>query len=48
MFYIVCKSDSSLFWSNRHGWTDKESADIFTAQESVLLSLPIDGKWMEF
>lgn len=37
--------DKELYWSNRLGWVDKESATIFTKEERSAVRLPIAGTW---
>jgi hypothetical protein len=47
-YYIIRhKIDNELYWSNKDGWVDKKSADIFDLEERKEYTLPIDGKWVE-
>jgi hypothetical protein len=34
-----------LYWSNRDGWVDRQSAGIFSDAERKRLRLPIGGEW---
>lgn len=39
-------TNAEMFWSNRHGWTPNlNDADLFSYEESMCLSLPMDGEW---
>ena len=37
----------TLYWSNDHGYVDKESATRFTDDEKHTLRLPLEGEWQE-
>lgn len=43
--WIIKAGDRSLYWSNKFGWVDKESATIFTKEERSAVNLPIAGTW---
>ena len=45
-FAIINKNDSELFWSNTDGWIDGDNFDVFTAEETEHLNLPIEGEWI--
>jgi hypothetical protein len=36
-----------LYWSNETGWGDKDTATMFTEEETHIYNLPINGKWIE-
>ena len=36
-----------LYWSNLDGWVDKASADAFMKSETLFLSKPSGGVWVE-
>jgi hypothetical protein len=45
-FLIENKNDSTLFWSDEHGWVDKKSASVYTEEEALTLTLPVEGQWV--
>ena len=49
MRYLIvcteCAPADAAFWSNEYGWTDRESADVFTDEERATLNLPMFGDW---
>lgn len=48
MSYIIRnKKDRDLFWSNKLGWVDILSSDVFTDREYRVLYLPIEGEWVK-
>ena len=36
----------NVFWSNRHGWTNLDNADLFSYEESMCLPAPINAQWV--
>ncbi len=38
---VLRGEEEKLFWSNTHGWTDVDSADIFSEEEKNTLRLPL-------
>lgn len=38
----------SLYWNNKDGWIDEESADIFYSEGLPKFNLPIGGEWVCF
>jgi len=40
------ETSNPMFWSNADGWTSRDQADRFNAEEHNRLSLPIGGQWM--
>jgi hypothetical protein len=38
--------DGVLYWSNEHGFTTVDLADVFTDKEKETLNLPVDGEWV--
>lgn len=36
-----------LYWSNEFGWADEPSADLYSAEDTLRLNLPISGEWVE-
>ena len=48
MTYVIRNiNDPTLFWSNDYGWVDWPTCDEFSEEDTVLMSLPIEGKWEE-
>lgn len=47
-YYIQNVNGVYLFWSNRDGWVDFNSADSFTQKEKDTFNAPIDGEWVDF
>jgi hypothetical protein len=35
-----------LYWSNKDGWVDRPSADVFSDSEKETLNLPYGGRWV--
>ena len=44
---LIRSQDEDLFWSNEHGWGDRSEADLYSANERVVLNSPMGGVWME-
>jgi hypothetical protein len=44
--YLIKNKKQMNFWSNEWGWTDVQSADLFSADEKKTLNLPVDGMWI--
>ena len=44
--FVIISDTMGLFWSNEDGWTDRDSATVFTAQERDTLRLPLGGMWI--
>jgi hypothetical protein len=40
------RNGEGLYWSNVDGWSDEESAAVYTSREMGQLDLPIGGKWV--
>lgn len=36
-----------LYWHNKDGWVEIESATWFSKEETKTLTLPTSGKWVE-
>lgn len=36
-----------LYWSNLDGWVDKESADLYSAEDTLTLNLVLNSEWVE-
>lgn len=45
MQVIQSTSNPDEFWSNADGWTDRDGADEFSADEATILGLPDGGLW---
>lgn len=40
-------AEEGLSWSNEHGWTTRDQADVFTSQQKrAVLPLPRRGRWV--
>lgn len=39
--------EEQLYWSNTDGWVSYPDADVFSKDERMSLSLPIEGRWEE-
>lgn len=46
-YVIENENDTELLWSNTDGWTDSDNFDVFSADETLVLNLPIEGRWIE-
>jgi len=47
-YYIIQhRIDKELYWSNKNGWVNRRSADIFDSKEKSKYTLPIDSWWVE-
>jgi hypothetical protein len=40
--------EDKAYWSNKYGWVDIGTADIFTEEEKKDLHLPMDSRWKEY
>ena len=48
MRYVIRNTnDHELLWSNDEGYTDSDNFEVFTAEETELYDLPIEGEWVE-
>jgi hypothetical protein len=48
MRYVIrCINDPELLWSNDEGYTDSDNFEVFTAEETEIYDLPIEGEWIE-
>lgn len=45
MYVIRNTMDHGLAWSNRYGWVDDETYDLFDERERHTLNLPAGGEW---
>jgi len=36
------------WWSNYLGWTEKKNATWFTYTETIILRLPVGGRWVVY
>lgn len=44
--WVIENVSTGEYWSNRFGWTDDLSeAERFTAEETTLVNLPMEGDW---
>ena len=45
--WLIRNMKDDSFWSNKIGWVDYSSCQVFTQEEKDKLDLPNDGKWEE-
>jgi hypothetical protein len=36
-----------LLWSNDEGYTDSDNFEVYTAEETEMFGLPLEGEWVE-
>ena len=45
-YLIRSTAETHTYWSNSDGWGEIATATLFTHQDSMQLSLPIEGEWV--
>ena len=46
MWAIMNSENNDEMWSNKFGWVDTPTFDLFTDEEKEIIARPIGGQWV--